>query len=237
VTQARVVRLAVAVVAGIVATLIVAGSTGADPSARRDFSAVALAIPVGPGTDANDNAIRIETAGGHRPKINSVATSSLNCDGCSAHASTLHVVYAPRPDAVEADNVATAWASGCAGCSGWALSLQIVVAKSARDVTAANSALAFTTGCANCTVNAAAVQIVVVAPNERKLTSRQLDAIQALYRDYLGALGAAAAPPSRARAQAAPTTATTITATTQRIRALVAAGLHATSSKYTVTVR
>jgi hypothetical protein len=236
VTHARVVRLAVAVVAGIVATLIVAGSTGADPSARRDFSAVALAIPVGPGTNANDNAIRIETAGGHRPKINSVATSSLNCDGCSAHASTLHVIYAPRPEAVEADNVATAWASGCAGCSGWALSLQIVVAKSARDVTAANSALAFTTGCANCTVNAAAVQIVVISPSERRLTSRQLDAIQALYRNYLGALGAAASP-SQARAQAAPTTSTTITATTQRIRTLVAAGLHATSSKYAVTVR
>lgn len=235
-THARVVRLAVAGVAGIAAALVVAGSTSADPSARRDFSAVALVIPVRPGTNLEDNATRIETAGGHRSKIESVATSSLNCDGCSAHASTVHVVYAPRPDAVEADNVATAWASGCAGCSGWALSLQIVVAKSAGDVTAANSALAFTTGCANCAVNAAAVQIVVVAPNERRLTSRQIDAILALYRDYSGALGAAASP-SRARAQAAPNQTTTITATTQRIRALVAAGLHATSSKYAVTVR
>jgi hypothetical protein len=241
VTHARVVRLAVACLAGTAATLIVAGSTSADPSARHDFSAVALAIPVTPGTNADENTTRIETAGGHRPKIDTVATSSLNCDGCTAYSSTLHVVYAPRPDAVEADNVATAWSSGCAGCSGWALSVQIVVARSAGSVTAANSALAFTTGCTNCAVNAAAVQMVFVAPHERRLTSRQLDAIQAQYRNYIQALGGAASP-SRARTQAAPQAATnqattTITATTQRIRAAVAADLQATSSKYTVKVR
>ena len=236
-THARVVRLLVAGLAATAATLIVAGSTSADPADRHNFPAVALAIPTTPGANADENTTRIETAGGQHPKIDSVATSSLNCDGCTGYSSTLHVVYAPRPHAVEADNVATALASGCAGCSGWALSLQIVVAKSAGSVTAGNSALAFNAGCANCTVRAAAIQMVVIAPNERRLTSRQLDAIQALYNEYRSTLSGAASP-SRARVQAEPNqAATTITATTQRIRAVVVAGLHATSSKYTVTVR
>ncbi|HET6316422.1 MAG TPA: hypothetical protein VFG86_08190 [Chloroflexota bacterium] len=139
-----------------------------------------------------------------------------------------------------ADNVATAWASQCAGCSGWAVSLQIVVARSAGAVTAANRALSFTTVCDNCSVRAAAVQIVVIAPSDRQLTPRQLDSLEALYERFAGALTPAASPSTTGAraAQATPNrTATTITATTEQIQAVVADSLGAISATHSVAVR
>jgi hypothetical protein len=234
------IRVAAACAIGTVAAVIVAGSTAADPPQQRDFTAAAVAIPVKPGTNADDSTTRFQTAHGWTAKIDSVATSSLGCDGCSAHAATVHVVYVPRTHAVVADNVATAWASECAGCNGWALSLQIVVARSAGAVTAANRALSFTTVCDHCTVRAAAVQIVVIAASGRELTPGQMDSVQALYNQIAGMLTPAASPSTTGvrAAQATPnTTATTITAKTNQIQAMVAASLHATSAKHSVAVR
>lgn len=238
-THTRLIRVATACTLAAAAALVVAGSTAADPPPRHDFVAAAVAIPVTPGTNADDNAIRFETAHGRSAKIDGVATSSLGCSGCSAHAFTVQVVYAPRSREVTADNVATAWASQCAGCSGWAVSLQIVVARSADAVTAANRALSFTTVCDHCTVKAVAVQIIVIAATDRQLTPGQVDSIQALYDRFAGAL----TPPAPSRTgvyatQATPNqTATTITATTNQIQTIVAASLHAASATHSVVVR
>ncbi|HEY3088616.1 MAG TPA: hypothetical protein VGJ59_11195 [Jatrophihabitantaceae bacterium] len=239
-THTRLIRVAAACTVGTVAAVVVAGSTAADPPPRHDFTAAAVAIPVAPGTNADDDAIRFATAHGRSAKIDGVATSSLSCDGCSAHAFTVQIVYAPRTRVVIADNVATAWASQCAGCSGWAVSLQIVVARSAGAVTAANRALSFTTVCDNCSVRAAAVQIVVIAPSDRQLTPRQLDSLEALYERFAGALTPAASPSTTGAraAQATPNrTATTITATTEQIQAVVADSLGAISATHSVAVR
>jgi hypothetical protein len=239
-TRTRLVRVAAVCAVTAAASLIVAGSTSADSPSRQDFAVAALAIPAAPATNVDDDATRFDTAHGYRAKIDTVATASLNCNGCSSHAFTVHVVYALRPHTVVADNVATAWASACEGCSGWALSLQIVVARSARALTAANRALAFTADCDHCSVKAAAVQIVVIAASERQLAPRQIDSIQALYGQLLGALTPAASP-AAARPQtqqATPNQATgALTTATERIQAIVAAGLHATSATHAVTVR
>lgn len=239
-THTRLIRVAAACAVGTVAAVVVAGSTAADPPQRRDFTAAAVAIPVQPGTNANDSTIRFQTAHGWTAKIDSVATSSLSCDGCSAQASTVHVVYAPRTSALVADNVATAWASECAGCSGWALSLQIVVARSASEVTAANRALSFTTLCDHCSVRAAAVQIVVIATSGRQLTPGQMDSVQALYNQIAATLTPTASPTTTAARAAQATsngTATTINAKAYEIQAMVAASLHATSARRSVSVR
>jgi hypothetical protein len=239
-TRTRFVRIAAACTAVIAASLIVAGSTSADPP-RHDLVATALAIPSTPGTDAEDNTTRFETARGHSAKIDGVATTSLNCDGCSGHAFTVQVAYVRRPRALVADNVATAWASGCVRCGGWAVSLQIVVARSERAVTAANRALAFTADCGQCAVKAAAIQIVVIAASERELTPRQTDDIQALC-DKLVAEVTPTASPAKAGAHRSPQTApdqstATITAAAERIQAIAATGLRATSATHAVAVR
>jgi hypothetical protein len=240
VTHTRLIRGAAACAVGTVAAVIVAGSTAADPPRQRDFTSAGVAIPVKPGTSADDSTTRFQTAHGWSAKIDTVATASLGCDGCSAHASTVHIVYAPHTHALVADNVATAWASECAGCSGWALSLQIVVARSADAVTAANRALSFTTVCDHCTVRAAAVQIVVITTSGRQLTPGQMDSIQALYNQIAGTLTPAASPSTTGAraAQATPNqAATTITATATQIQAIVAASLYATSATHSVAVR
>lgn len=237
-THTRLIRVAAAGTIGTVAALIVAGSTAADPPSRHDFTAAAVAIPVVPGSNADDNAIRFETAHGRSAKIDGVATASLGCAGCSAHAFTVQVVYAPRSRDVIADNVATAWASQCAGCSGWAVSLQIVVARSPDAVTAANRALSFTTVCDHCNVKAVAAQIVVIAATDRQLTPDQVDAIQALSNRFVGVL----TPPAPTRtgvyaAQATPNqAANSITATTNQIQTMVATSLHATSVTHSIAV-
>jgi hypothetical protein len=238
VTHTRLIRIAAACTIATAAAFVVAGSTAADPPPRHDFVAASVAIPVTPGSNADDSAIRFETAHGRDAKIDGVATTSLGCAGCSAHAFTVQVVYAPRSREVIADNVATAWAAQCAGCNGWAVSLQIVVARSADAVTAANRALSFTTVCDHCTVKAVAAQIVVIAATDRQLTPAQVDSIQALSDRFLGAI----TPPAPNRtgvyaAQATPNqAATTITATTNQIQAMVAASLHATSATHSVAV-
>jgi len=240
VTHTRLIRVAAAGTIAAAVALVVAGSTAADPPPRHDFVAAAVAIPVTPGSNADDNAIRFETAHGRSAKIDGIATASLGCGGCSAHAFTVQIVYVPHTRAVIADNVATAWASQCAGCTGWAVSLQIVVARSADAVTAANRALSFTTVCDHCNVRAAAVQIIVIAPSDRQLTPGQEDSLQALYNRFAGALMPAASPHvgGAAAAQAMPNqAATAITATAGQIQAMVAASLHATSATHSVAVR
>jgi hypothetical protein len=221
--------------------LIVAGSTSADPLPRHDLVAAALAIPSKPGTDVEDDTTRVETARGHSATIDGIATTSLNCDGCSGHAFTVQVAYVRRPHAVVADNVATAWASACVRCGGWAVSLQIVVARSAPAVTAANRALAFTADCRQCAVKAVAIQIVVIAASERDLTSGQTDDIQALCDKLVTELTPTASPTKAGAHRTRQTTpnqsTATITATTEHIQTIVATGLHATSATHAVAVR
>lgn len=240
-TRTRFVRTVVACTAVTAATLTVAGSTSADPPPRHDFVAAALAIPSTPGTDTDDNTTKFETAHGHSAKIDGVATTSLNCNGCSGHAFTVQVAYVRRPRAVVADNVATAWASGCVRCDGWAVSLQIVVARSVRAVTAANRALAFTADCGQCDVKAVAIQIVVIAAPERELTSGQTDDIQALCDKLVAGLTPSASP-AKAGVHGTPQTApdqstATITAATEHIQAIAATSLRATSATHAVAVR
>lgn len=240
-TLPRLVRVAVVCAGLTAASVAVAGSTSADSPPRHDFMAAALAIPSTPGTNADDAVTRFGSAHGHDAEVKGVATTSLTCDGCSGHAVNLQVVYAHKPFALTADNVATAWAANCTGCRGWALSLQIVVARSPRALIAANRAVAFTVGCQHCDLKAAAVQIAVIAPSERQLTWRQIDSVQALCNQLVAALNsdAGAAPMIRneSRTAAVPTRSATITATTQDIQSVVASALGATSATHRVSVQ
>lgn len=235
----RVIRVGVLCAALCAASVIVAGSTTADPPPRYDFMAAALAIPSVPGTNTDDAATRFDSAHGHTAEINGVATTSLTCGGCSGHAVNLQVVYASRPNAVTANNVATAWASDCDGCRGWALSLQIVVAKSVTALTAANRALAFTAGCDGCDLKAAAVQIAVVAAPERQLTPQQMDSIRAFCDELVADLnssGPASAQPAPSRTAAVPARSRAITATAEQIQSVVVAALGASSATHKVSV-
>lgn len=158
---------------GAVALMMAAGSVaGSAPSwqQRRNVDVTASANS-GPGANrVDDAALRVARVTYRRVKADATAHATSTCDGCTADARTLHVVYLDRVTAGTVDNVATAW-SRCAGCRATALSVQVVVVRGWSSVRANNRALAVNGDCADCSTASAAFQVVVTS-EERPRFSR-----------------------------------------------------------------
>src|SRR5207245_8001905 len=143
------------------------------------IEAASAAIPAQAGDTSNDLSVHVDRPGRRTVRASAVATSSATCDGCSASAVTMQVIYARTLRTLRIDNVAAAWSS-CTGCRSAALSLQVVITRRAGVITAGNRALAVNAGCLGCLTAAAAVQIVVESPSNRELTKADLNGLESL---------------------------------------------------------
>jgi hypothetical protein len=238
--------------AAICASLVglVAATTGA---ASADYGryggnleAASAAIPAQAGDVATDSSNRVERTWGGSVRASAVATSSATCDGCTATAVTMQVIYTRQVRTMTVDNVAAAWSS-CTSCSGSALSLQVVIARKAGLVRANNRSLALNVACVQCSTAAAALQVVVIAPSMRELSRRALSEIAAL-RDQLAAeLAAQLAPAPAAQAPRAQTLAKNtpvtpkaqqaLTGATSRLESVITKDLAATTATHDLQVR
>jgi hypothetical protein len=239
-------RRRTAVTAALVIVAVAAGvqgSAAADRGPRPDFDAVALSIPQQPGEEDSAHEVSFATARASRVRVSGVATASVTCDGCAGSAVTVQVVGAAAPQRLVARNVATAWSAGCTGCDGLAVSIQVVMAESADALVAANRALALNAACLGCRTQAVAVQFVFLGVSGEDLSSRALDQLYTL-RD---ALALQLRQPARwshrlpvvlpqAGGDIARQANTSLVATAQRVRSVLAADLHAVSARDDVKV-
>jgi len=242
--------LRAAVLTGLLvgATLVADGSAGAASwGGAKHIEAASAAIPAQAGDTSKDLSTHIDRPGRRTVRASAVATSSATCDGCSASAVTMQVIYARTLRTLRIDNVAAAWSS-CTGCQSAALSLQVVIARKAGVITAGNRALAVNAGCVDCRTAAAAVQIVVVSPSNRELTEADLNGLESLRLQLEAQLAAQLMRPAPARAktfakvapQAAQQQAAqrqALTSATTRIQALVTNALGGTSAQHNVQVQ
>lgn len=120
---------------------------------------------------------RMRETSAPRVRASARAVARSGCDGCTAEAVTLQVLYASGARQVVANNVARA-SSSCTGCRSAALSVQIVVALRPEQVRAVNASEAVNVSCASCTTTAAAYQFVVAADSRRELSAMTRDVIE-----------------------------------------------------------
>lgn len=111
----------------------------------------------------------------------STAGSTADCDGCTAKATTLAVVYGNSPNQVRAANLATSTTTACTDCGTVSISVQIILLRRAGTVQADNRASAVNAGCTGCRASSAAYQTVVIDPRGRPLSSHDL----AVLRDWV----------------------------------------------------
>jgi hypothetical protein len=111
----------------------------------------------------------------------STAGATADCDGCTAKATALAVVYGNGPGRVRADNLATSMTGSCSGCGTVAVSVQVVMLRRAGTVEANNRATAVNAACTECRASSAAYQTVIVDPRGRRLSARDL----AVHLDWL----------------------------------------------------
>lgn len=191
-----------AVLTGVLlaATIAVGGSASAEGGwGPRNIEAASAAIPAQAGDTVGDVSQHVDRLGRRTIRASAVATSSAVCDGCTATAVTMQVIYARSIRSMRIDNVAAAW-SACTGCRASALSLQVVITRKAGDITAGNRALAVNATCLDCRTASAAVQIVVVSPSNRELSQSDLSEIESLRGQLEAQLAAQlVSPPTHAQ--------------------------------------
>jgi hypothetical protein len=225
----------------VLASLAVGGSAGASGWARSNLEAASAAIPAQAGDNINDLSVHVNRPGSRTIRASAVATGSAICDGCTANAVTMQVIYARSPRVLRIDNVAAAWSS-CSGCRAAALSLQVVIARKAGAVTAGNRALAVNAACVDCHTAAMAVQIVIASPSNRELSKADLDGIEALRKQLeLQVAAQLGAPQAKARmlGQSAPRVVPqpALTSAANQIQALVTNALGGTSARRDIQVQ
>lgn len=153
-------------------------ATGEPPGRLGESLDLAAAAVTGPDSEhVSDDAYDLVRSGHREANVDSTASSSADCDGCSADATLVHVVYLDRPTETTLDNVAMAW-SWCTDCRTTALSVQVVVLRSPQLVRANNRAMAVNVGCKGCLAAAAAFQLVVVGSRWERVSPGALDELR-----------------------------------------------------------
>lgn len=196
----------------LVTVLVVASGSARRPvvsawQRTMDLSATALPGPADP--HVRDSAVRVRRSAGRAVQADANAVGSAGCDGCTAEAAALQVIYLHRPKETELNNVATAWSAECDDCRSSGLSLQVVVVREGAELTANNRAFAANVACTLCAAEAAAYQLVVLSPGVARLDGKEMGRLRTwvdLQRRALRQGTAAAARPSarpRKRAPAA----------------------------------
>lgn len=173
----RLVRRVAVVLAAVLATgALASASSGADGRHDRlDLTSIAISTSAQP--QVRDNAFDSERLHGRTSDAETSATANAECDGCTATATTLGIVYVDGGRAANLDNVATAWDS-CTDCTTASVSVQVVVVRRAQQVTANNRALALNVACQSCRSSAAAYQIVLLEPHGKRLSGNDVQALQ-----------------------------------------------------------
>jgi len=141
-----------------------------------DLTATAIPGPESP--HVVSKAMRVARVGVLPFKADATASGSATCDGCTADASALQIVYVPRGSRGTVDNVATAW-SRCADCRATALSVQVVVVQGPPEIRANNRALSVNATCEGCHSASAAFQVVVAGADDLRMSTpdrRELEA-------------------------------------------------------------
>ena len=199
--RGRLARRVAVVLAGVLATGALASATS-DADSRHDsldLSSIAISSSAQP--QVQDVAFDTERLHGRTVDANTSSAANAECDGCSATATTLGVVYVDKGRAARLDNVATAWNS-CTDCRTASVSVQVVIVRRAQQVTANNRALALNTVCQGCRASAAAYQVVMLDPKGKRLSGRDVQAL----RDWVAAQAEAmvAGPAKQSMLRAAP---------------------------------
>lgn len=162
-------------------------SSEADPQFGR-LDLTSIAIPTLTQPQVTDSAFDIERLRGWQVDAQTSAAATSDCDGCSAVATTLAIIYADGGRSrTSFDNVATSW-NTCVDCSATTVSVQVVVLRRAGEVTANNRALALNAACVGCRASAAAYQLVVVEPRGRQLSQADVEQLRAWVADQATAL-------------------------------------------------
>jgi hypothetical protein len=188
----------------VAALVLVASIGGSSPAAhpgptQGTLDLLASAHPTVAEPAVTDAVYDVARARGRDVKADTAALTSTTCDGCSGESTALHVVYVPRPQRADLDNVATAWAQGCVGCTSTALSVQVVVLRGAPTTAPNNRALSLTAACEGCRTSALAFQVVLVSDRATPLSAEALGELQAWFDEQAAALRASVAvaePPS-----------------------------------------
>jgi hypothetical protein len=132
----------------------------------------------------------------------STAGATADCDGCTAKATALAVVYGNGPGRVRADNLATSMTSSCSGCGTVAVSVQVVMLRRAGTVEANNRATAVNAACTECRASSAAYQTVIVDPRGRRLSARDLAGLRDWLQDQADQMASSAPTQSLRRGAA-----------------------------------
>lgn len=157
------------------------GRTAAPPRVApapvvRGLDAVALALASPHDPTPVDRAVTVGRLQrwGAGSQSESTAGATADCDGCTAEATALAVVYGSGPSHVRVDNLATSTTSSCTGCGTVAVSVQVVMLRRAGTVEANNRATAVNAACTGCRASSAAYQTVIIDPRGRRLSARDL---------------------------------------------------------------
>lgn len=203
--------------ASLIALVTLASGLGAAEASGRDTSAPRTAPAVVRGIDAVALALasphtphpvdRVVTVGrlhgwGAGAVSRSTAGSTADCDGCTAEATTLAVVYGNSPGQVRAANLATSTTTACSDCGTVSISVQVILLRRAGTVQADNRASAVNAGCTGCRASSAAYQTVVVDPRGRPLSSHDLAVLRDWVEDQADQMAAQGPAPSQRRGAA-----------------------------------
>lgn len=161
------------------------GQAPGRPGQPLDLAATALTGPDSP--HVTDDAYDLVRSGHGEANVDSTASSSADCDGCTADATLVHVVYLDRPTETTLDNVTVA-SSQCSDCRATAISVQVVVLRSPQLVRANNRAMAVNVGCEGCLAAAAAFQLVVVGSRWERVSPAALDELRRWAAEQAAAL-------------------------------------------------
>ncbi|HLN79245.1 MAG TPA: hypothetical protein VK204_19535 [Nocardioidaceae bacterium] len=167
------VLLVLAVALGTAAATAALGpSAQSEPSwqVRRNVDLTGSALAGRGDLHAVDAAYRAVRVPYRRVKADTTANASATCDGCSADATALQILYLDGESGSTVDNVAAAW-SRCRGCRATALSVQVVVVRGRPSIQANNRALAVNAACRHCHTASAAFQVVVAGERGPRFTS------------------------------------------------------------------
>jgi hypothetical protein len=202
-------RATVVVVSVLAITLAVASAGVASRfhwTRSLDLSSVALpqeAIP-----QVQDAAVKVDWTRAWRLQADTASTGSAECDGCSADAKTLQVLYVGWARSTELNNVSTAWSATCSDCRSTALSVQVVIARTGSKLVANNRAFAANASCDGCGSNSAAYQLVVVTDHVQRLSREEMAQLRAWVDEQAQALRGeselGAAPDTARRSPTAP---------------------------------
>jgi hypothetical protein len=175
--RGRLFRRVAVVLATVLATgALASASSGADGRHDRlDLTSIAISSSAQP--QVRDNAFDSERLLGRTADAETSSSANAECDGCTATATTLGIVYVDAGRAANLENVATAWDS-CANCTTASVSVQVVVVRRAQRVTANNRALALNVDCQSCRASAAAYLIVLLEPHGKRLSGKDVQALQ-----------------------------------------------------------